>query len=332
MVKRILALCICILLMVALAGCKDDVVATVNDEKITTKEFNKRFEAVKKESAARGIDVDSDIGKEYLENNKEQILEGMIYSKLLAQEARKERKLTAEEIDEITDRFNTQYLAWQGQELESWLVDNVLTKEELAYVLDIQERIAKDVPQITDKDARDYYDNNPEWFVQGDRLEVRHILFRAGEEDDPTAERTFAEALTLAEDVITQLGAGADFATLAKELSEDPGSGTQGGLYTFSPGDGTVPEFSEAALVLKDGEYTREPVRTMFGYHVIKRVKSIAADKIPFDEVVEELKSQLYGLAVETKIDEVYQAAKEKGKVINHLFPEPKVTEAPEEE
>ena len=80
------------------------------------------------------------------------------------------------------------------------------------------------------------------------------------------------EALNKAKDLINQLNNGADFETLAKENSDDEGSASEGGLIKDFTKTGVVQEFWDASSNLKDGEYTSEPVKSQFGYHIILRV------------------------------------------------------------
>ncbi len=114
-------------------------------------------------------------------------------------------------------------------------------------------------------------------------VHARHILIRiktptpepVGEgtptptPDPEKVKRAEEEALKLAQDIKAKLDAGADFAELAKEYSEDPGSKDQGGdLGWFTRGK-MVPEFEEAAFSLEPGQIS-EPVKTAFGYHIIQ--------------------------------------------------------------
>jgi parvulin-like peptidyl-prolyl isomerase len=91
--------------------------------------------------------------------------------------------------------------------------------------------------------------------------------------DNPTLVNT-AEKKAKAEEIVKRLGAGEDFAAIAKELSEDPGSKNNGGLYeNVTEGGGFDPKFEAAALALEPGQYTQAPVETQFGYHIIKLEK-----------------------------------------------------------
>jgi len=79
------------------------------------------------------------------------------------------------------------------------------------------------------------------------------------------------EKKTKANEVLQRLKNGEDFAALAKEVSEDPGSKDKGGLYEgVTEGSGFDKDFEAAALALQPGQYTQEPVKTQFGYHIIK--------------------------------------------------------------
>jgi len=81
------------------------------------------------------------------------------------------------------------------------------------------------------------------------------------------------EKLKKAREVLDKINSGGDFAALAKEFSEDPGSKDKGGLYEGVAKGQFDPAFEVAALSLKPGEVTKEPVKTNFGYHIIKLVK-----------------------------------------------------------
>jgi parvulin-like peptidyl-prolyl isomerase len=104
-------------------------------------------------------------------------------------------------------------------------------------------------------------------FVTAD---VSHILIspEAAEGEEPD-EAAFAEAEQQAEDLIDELAGGADFAELAREFSDDPGSGAQGGALGEAPLGGYVPPFRDAALEAPLGEIVG-PVRSDFGYHIIR--------------------------------------------------------------
>jgi foldase protein PrsA len=134
---------------------------------------------------------------------------------------------------------------------------------------------------ITEEELQTAYDNfSPE-------IEASHILISA----DGDTEADLVVAKEKARALIDRINAGEDFAELAKEFSADPGSGANGGaLGSFGKGR-MVAEFEEAAFALKVGEVTQAPIKTQFGYHIIKRTGG--DEKQSFDDMKEELTATL---------------------------------------
>ena len=136
---------------------------------------------------------------------------------------------------------------------------------------------------ISDKEIKEYYDNEV-----AEDISAKHILIKVSDDEDGLSDE---EAKEKAESLITELNDGADFSTLAKENSDDTGSAVDGGdLGYFNKGQ-MVKEFEEAAYALKVDEYTKEPVKTTYGYHIIlktgeKEKKSL--DKMK-DEIIEKI-------------------------------------------
>lgn len=155
-----------------------------------------------------------------------------------------------------------------GYESEDQLLDEII----LQYKKDkVVENYAKE--QISNDEVQKYYDEN----IFGE-ITARHILIKPEtnsnmSEDEKKAKEE--EALNKAKDLINQLNDGSDFETLAKENSADEGSASEGGLikdFTKVGENSVVEEFWNAASNLNDGEYTSEPVKSQFGYHIILRV------------------------------------------------------------
>jgi peptidyl-prolyl cis-trans isomerase C len=107
-----------------------------------------------------------------------------------------------------------------------------------------------------------------------------------------------------AKDIITQLNQGADFATLAQKDSIDPGAKNGGELGWFSQ-DEMVPAFAAAAFALKPGEYTKTPVQTQFGWHVILVEGKRTAPTPKLADVQSQIKQQLGDAAVQSTLDDV---------------------------
>jgi peptidyl-prolyl cis-trans isomerase C len=121
----------------------------------------------------------------------------------------------------------------------------------------------------------------------GQEYKARHILVETQGE---------------ATDIISQLEDGADFAELAKEKSTGP-SGPSGGDLGWFPPDRMVAEFSQAVQALADGEYSKEPVQTQFGWHVILREESRDSVPPPFESVQDVLKQQVEAQKLQEYID-----------------------------
>lgn len=106
-----------------------------------------------------------------------------------------------------------------------------------------------------------------------DKWRVQHILIstqeQTDEEGNTTPARSDEEAQKLVKEIIAKLDKGEDFDSLIDEYNEDPGM-SKGNYYVFGTGE-MVPEFEEASANLKVGEYTKEGVKTDYGYHIIKK-------------------------------------------------------------
>lgn len=137
---------------------------------------------------------------------------------------------------------------------------------------------------IDDEDIKNYYDTK----TIGD-IKASHILITPDATDDMTDEEKTAaekEALATAKDIIKKLDDGEDFAALAKEYSDDSSASDGGNLGYFNRGD-MVTAFENAAIDLKVGEYTEEPVKTDYGYHII--LKTDQKDKPALEDVKDDI-------------------------------------------
>ena len=142
---------------------------------------------------------------------------------------------------------------------------------------------------VTDEEVNKFYEEK----IFGD-ISARHILISPEVDDNATdAEKTAAEeeALKLANEIISKLKNGEDFAELAKEYSDDESNASDGGkLADFVHGD-MLEEFEEAAKNLEVGTYTTTPVKTTYGYHIIYKEgqKDKPELKTIKDDIIEEI-------------------------------------------
>lgn len=233
----------------------DKVVLTVGDISLTAAQFDQVIDALPEQyrPIARGA-------------GRKQFADNLVKVLVLSQEG-KRRKL-----DE-TPAFKTQVM---------FQTDNALAAATYA---DISKQI-----QITDADLHKYYQDH---IGEYEQVRARHILIRFAGSPLPvkTGEKdlTEAEALAKAQDLEKQIKAGADFGQLAKKESDDTGSAANEGDLNFFHRGQMVPPFEAAAFTLQPGQVS-EPVKSQFGYHIIKVE---AKQTKPFDEVKPEIEKRL---------------------------------------
>ncbi len=154
-------------------------------------------------------------------------------------------------------------------------------KKELLLTIWMEDEAKKIEASIKDSDLKEFYKNNKANFKVPAQLKARHILVKS--EDEAKA---IIKELESAKDV------NAKFIELAKSKSTGP-SGKSGGELGWFPLNRMVPEFSSAADKLKKGEFTKEPVKTQFGYHIILLEDRKPAGEKSFDEVKPQIKAIL---------------------------------------
>jgi peptidyl-prolyl cis-trans isomerase C len=138
----------------------------------------------------------------------------------------------------------------------------------------------------------DYRKKNPVGDAEA-KAEYEKFKAQAGSGTEYRASHILVEKEDEANDLIKQIKGGAKFEELAKSHSKDPGSGANGGDLDFAKPDAYVKEFGEAMARLKKGEMTETPVKTQFGYHIIRLDDTREAQFPAFDAVKEQIKQRL---------------------------------------
>lgn len=151
------------------------------------------------------------------------------------------------------------------------------------------------VDVVSDTDIKVRYDKEVAGMPKQQEVRARHILVKT--EDEAKA-------------VITALDAGKDFAELAKEKSTDPNKSDGGDLGYFHKGQ-MVPEFETAAFAMNKGEVSKTPIKTQFGFHVIKVEDKRDAPPPSFDKV----KDQVRQIIMRDKYMELLKASKDEAKI-----------------
>lgn len=254
-------------LSVVLAGCsstKDEVVATVDGEKITKDEL---YEILVNASGTEALDALIDEKIVQLEVKKEKIT-------ISDEDAEKELENFIEEMGG-EDAFNSA-LEMSGTKTEDF-------KKEIVQYLSIR-KLMEPLVEVTDEEIKTYFEENKATYNQDEQVQARHILV----EDE-----------SLANDLAKQLKDGADFAELAQEHSTDDGTAPMGGdLGFFSRGE-MVPEFDEKAFSMEVGQVS-DIVKTDFGYHIIEVQDKKEAKEAKLEDVKEEIKEKLFDSNMQT--------------------------------
>lgn len=232
-------------------------------------------------------------------------------------------KITLEELDQrikdLPPQFQAMAESRKGEFLDNVIDENLLYGKALSENIDKDpkvkrqlEQISKQVViseflrremeekiQVSDVDAKDYYEANKNQYTEQEKYRARHILVDTEEE---------------AKDVLNRLNAGEDFAALAKEKSKCP-SKEKGGDLGLVPKGQMVPEFESAALGLEPGKIS-DAVKTQFGYHIIKLEEKQPAKGRSFEEAKEQIKQTLLPLKQKEHFEALIKELKDKNKVV----------------
>ncbi len=160
--------------------------------------------------------------------------------------------------------------------------------------------------QVTDQDLQAYYDQHREEYRLPEQVKVSHILIKTplpGPDGKVDASAVDA-ARKKAEDVLKQVKAGGDFAKLAQQYSDDPGSAKNGGDLGFIGRGRTVPEFEKAAFTLPKGQ-TSDLVKSTYGFHIIRVVDKQEAHV----KLLAEVKPQITDQVKEQKVAHAAEGA-----------------------
>ncbi|RAI35207.1 peptidylprolyl isomerase [Rhodoplanes elegans] len=183
-------------------------------------------------------------------------------------------------------------------------------KKRLAYVRSkaLMETMLRDAGQAgaTPDAMQHVYQEAVKQMGEEQEAHARHILFRVADAND---QKAAAAAEAKAKETLARIKKGEDFATLAKDLTEDPPGKADGGDLGWFTKDQMVPEFSEAAFKLDKGQVS-EPVKTAFGWHLIKLEDKRKRAAPPFDQVKDQIETFVTRKAQIELLNKLRQEAK----------------------
>ncbi|MEL7568111.1 MAG: SurA N-terminal domain-containing protein [Dehalobacterium sp.] len=313
-------LLVIILLGLLAVGCGAKPAAVINGEEISEERFDRYFTQLKSYAEQMGTSFEGDDGKQKLNDLKQSAMDGLIYETLILQSGKKEGiEVTDKEVNGFLDQqvkgsFETE------EKYQEWLDSMKMTEKEFRQKIEYQltgQKLFDKVTErinITDEEARKFYESDKTLW---EKIKVSHILISV--ERDTASKTDLAEAKEKALSVIRELDQGANFADLAKEYSGDPGSASLGGVLDmeFARNDqGLVHEFVEGSFLLdKVGDYSKEPVLSQFGYHIIK----LDAKKGSFEDVKADVKNQLVQTEKNKTFDKYMENLNKEAKITKNI-------------
>lgn len=259
-------LIIAVVVFLSLALTKEDAVAMVNGEAISKDEL---YEQMESQYGAATV-------------------EQLIADKIVAVEAKKKKiAITDKELNNQVEDLKESY---GGEEVFSQVLQSnnttlAVIKQDLKNYLTIKELLEPQI-EISDEEMQTYFDENKASFGTAEQVKASHIL---------VADETKAN------EIKQKLDAGEDFAALAKEFSTDDASKENGGELGFFPKGSMVAEFEDVAFTLAIDQIS-DPVKSEYGYHIIKVEDKKAAKEANFDESKAVIKETM----IEQKINTEY--------------------------
>jgi len=297
-----MALALSVLMMTTVIGCgsgtdwssgKDAI--KVNDEVLKSGYIDSRIKQV---FVANGIEE----GTEMADTYRAGIVKSAVDLTLLLQEAAK-RNITA--TDEEVANLKKELIAQAGSEeaFNKDMEEKGISAKDAQTLLKQQvifNKLQDNIKSSIKIDSKGYYDSHPDEFKQDEQVKASHILVKTEEE---------------ANKVIAELKAGKDFAELAKTYSTDESNKNNGGELGYFDKARMVAPFAEAAFSMEVGTFSQAPVKTEFGYHVIKLEDKKPAGTQSYEEVKEQLEEFLINNELQLKISELTETLNKNAKI-----------------
>jgi len=275
----------------------DRIVAVVNRKVITLYQLQQAEKAMLQEGNS---------AKDITPAGQEKVLNFLIENELIRQQAEEEGILVTEEdlnaaLADIKQRnklvSDDQLKQAIGQEGKTWqeFLEEIRSQIKMAKLTN-QEVQAK--VEITETEVKTYYQSHTELFKPvPPTVHVRHILLKVKEgADDAEIQKVKARA----DQIVQQLRAGADFATLAKEYSEHPSAQSGGEMGTFKQGELAAP--FDIAFNLNVGDIS-DPVRSNSGFHILNVQEKSSGDQSTYENAQPQIRNTLF----EEKANDLYQ-------------------------
>ena len=279
----------------------DPVMATGNGFEIKRSQVDDAFINYNASLVASGRNI-PDQDRDLVRSN---LLQHLIIDKILIQKA------TAEDRDKVAKQVDASIAQARTNAPSPEAFDQQIkaTGMTLAQVRDraVEEQLCRRILMheatngivVADTEVNKFYQDNPDKFKMPERVRVAHILVST---QNPATKQTLPpdkkkDKLKLAKELKARADKGEDFPALVKQYSDDPGSKSKGGEYTFPRGQ-MVLEFEAAAFSMKTNQIS-DPVETQFGYHIIKLLEKLPASTEDFAKAEPAIRDYLTEQAAE---------------------------------
>jgi peptidyl-prolyl cis-trans isomerase C len=289
-----------------------DITGRLNGREVPRQELVDYADGLRQRLAQNGADPGIATA-EFYRTALDQLMNGEL---LFAEAVARGFEATSAEVDVQLNGMKAQFPSPEA--FTAALAAQGLTEEEAAHDvrrgLSVQKFIDAEVAaqvELAPDAGRNYYDANLNQMQQPEQVHVQHILVLA---DQQASAEDRTKARQKAESILQRASDGEDFATLARDNSEDTGSAQRGGdLSWISPGQ-TVPPFEAAAFALQPGELSGV-VESQFGYHIIRAEERRDASVLPFEQVSPQIRQMLVRQALEDEVDRRIETLRSAAKI-----------------
>jgi len=304
-----------------------DVVARVNGRDVTTAQLEKQFQN-------RLNGAEQPPSAEEAQDLKLQVLNQLINDQILLEMASTAGlSATDAEVDVKFNEFKSQYTEEKFKDLlkeQKMTIDDI--RNELRKSITIDKLVNKEITSkisVTDAEIKNFYEKNKESFNLPESYHIAHILvtpvadpdLRNGKNDDA---KTADEARQKAARLLKDVQGGKDFATVARESSEDPSSGPNGGDLNFQPLqaiENIDPRLAQAIQKMRPGETFPQVIETRFGFHIVKLMEKDAGGQKDLSDprVQAQVRQGIFNRKDQTLKNAFSEAARNKATVVNYL-------------
>lgn len=306
------------------APSQDRAVVTVNGIDITESQIEKAMEPELKAVLQNNSNLPPALAEQYKKQLRSQYIERMVNEVLLDKQVKDANVVIPEEVvmaqinGLIADQPEFMSLEEFKEKSTQYGINFDEMKDDVRRRLGYRKLMSIEWEgkiNVSEEDARKFYDDNPDKFQRPEQVAASHILIKPDPNiADPNEAKALARAK--AEELLQQVKDGADFAELAKTYSDCPSAPKGGDLGFFSRGQMT-PAFEDAAFALELGQVS-DVVETEYGYHIIKSTGHTDAGIYPYEQVKDNIIKYLIKQQQEEFTDKYIQSLKDKANIVYH--------------